>query len=160
MKRFVLFFVLMLVFVCVSASADVAYVLCKPSDYVNVREHPSSRSKQAGILDCGDEVRTEWETKKDNHGGTWIRVYGFEGDAWVSARYLSDTPVTIADADCHAYVSANGRTAIRRAPNGKRTAWVKNGDELNVLVIGDEWILTTMGYVKAECVEVYYGRVE
>ena len=163
MKRFVpkfLAVLLVLMLVCASAIADTVYALCKPGDIVNVRRFPKTKCEDVGRLDCGDPVETEWETRTDNHGGKWVRVYGFEGDAWVSARYLSNSPVTIVTCECYAYVCANGRTALRRAPNGKRTRWLNNGDMLKVLAFNDEWILTTRGYVKAECVEVEYGRAD
>ena len=163
MKRFVpRFLALLLTFilVCVGACADIVYALCKPGDIVHVREFPTSKASQAGFLDCGDPVETDWEIKKDNHGGEWLRVYGFEGDAWVSAKYLSPSPVTVPTEECHAYVCSIGRVAVRRAPNGKRTKWAYNGDEFRVLAMTDEWILTTRGYIKSEFVEVYYGRVE
>lgn len=163
MRRFVprfLTLVLTLVIVCASACADTVYALCRPGDIVHVREYPSSRSTECGRLDCGDAVETDWKTRKDKHGGKWLHVIGFEGDAWVSARYLSSSPVIIADGDCYAYVCANGRTALRRAPNGKRTKWLKTGTELRVLAYTDEWVLTTRGYVKADCVEVDNGTLE
>lgn len=138
-----------------ASSADEMYVLCRPNDYVNVREFPSTKGAQAGRLECGDSIDTDGITKKDKQGRTWVQVYGgFEGDAWICAMYLQDSPVVVCK--CTGYVSSKGRVALRRSPNGKRIKWLKNGTELSILAMSDDWVLTTTGYVKREYLDVMY----
>lgn len=136
------------------ANADRMYVLCRPNDYVNVRSLPSTKSQAMGILDCGDYVETDGVSRKDKQGRKWIQVYGFEGEAWICAMYLQESPVEIEKCTC--YIVGKGKTALRRSPNGKRIKWLKNGTELTVLAMSDEWVLTTVGYVKREYVDVTY----
>ena len=82
-------------------------------------------------------------------------IYGFEsGEAWVCAMYLQDTPVQVES--CNGYVVSRGRTALRRSPNGKRIKWLNNGDELDILAMSEEWVLTTRGYVRREYLDVTY----
>ena len=157
MKRIVpLFLTLVIVFLLFIgvANADRMYVLCRPDDYVHVRNLPSTKGELVGILDCGDWVETDMETKKDNKGRLWIHVYGFEGDAWVCAMYLQNTPIEIGK--CYGCISALGKTALRRSPNGKCIKWLKNGTEVTILAMSDEWVLTTRGYIKRECLDVSY----
>lgn len=137
-----------------SATADRMYVLCRPKDYVNVREFPSTKGGSVGILDCGDWVETDGITKRDKQGRKWILVYGFEGEAWVCAMYLQSTPVEIEK--CVGLVSAKGKTALRRSPNGKIIKWLKNGSEVSILAMSDDWCLTVGGYIKRECLDVSY----
>ena len=136
------------------ANADYMYVLCRPNDYVNVRSLPTTKGDLAGILDCGDCVETTGVTKKDKNGRTWYEVCGFEGEAWVCAMYLQNSKIEIGK--CTGYVASLGRTALRRSPNGKRIKWLKNGAEVTILAMSEEWALTTGGYVKRECLDVTY----
>ena len=150
---------LLLLLVCASAFADTMYVFCRPKDYVRVRESPTTSTEVVGYLDCGDPVETTGEMRKDKQGRKWLRIAGLENGGWVCAMYLSDSPVTITDGYA-GYVVSNGRTALRRSPNGKRIKWLNNGAEFRVYAMTDEWVLCKGGYIKRECVEVYYGTVE
>lgn len=157
MKRIVplfLSFVLAFAILISIANAEQMYVLCRPKDYVNVRSFASTKSEVAGRLDCGDSVETDGESKRDKQGRLWIKVYGFEGDAWICSMYLQKTPVEVGK--CYGCVVSNGRTALRRSPNGKRLKWLENGTEITILAMSEEWALTTEGYVKRDYVDVYY----
>jgi len=149
----IIFALVFLLFIGV-ANADKMYAFCRPDDYVVVRSLPSTKGELIGILDCGDYVETDGETKKDNKGRTWIKVYGFEGESWVCAMYLQDSPIEICK--CYGYVTAMGKTALRRSPNGKCIKWLKNGTEVVILAMSDEWVLTTRGYIKREFLDVTY----
>ena len=156
MRRLVpILIALMLVFCCTSYADETdgevfqMYVLCKPNDYVNARYRPSTKSEVMGRLDCGDAVDTCGETKKDNQGRTWVKIFGFEAnEAWVCKSYLQESPVVVCE--CTGYVERNGRVALRKLPNGKRIKWLKNGEEVNIIAMSDEWVLTEKGYVKRE----------
>ena len=154
MKKIVAIVFALLILVS-TAYADTMYVLCKPGDYVNARMTPSTKGQVMGRLECGDEVETDRVTKKDKKGRTWVQIYGFEaGTAWVCAMYLQETPIE--KEKCYGYVVAYGRTALRRSPNGKRIKWLNNGDELDILAMSEEWVLTTMGYVRREYLDICY----
>ena len=154
MKKVVIILALMSLVIFVgNATAERMYVLCRPHDYVNVRSLPSTKGASVGFLDCGDWVETDGYAKKDNKGRTWIQVYGFEGEAWIIAMYLQDSPVVIEK--CTGFVASNSRIALRRSPNGKRIKWLKHGTEVTILAMSEEWALTTRGYVRREYLDVY-----
>lgn len=149
-----------LVTLALSMSAVGETILCKPTDSVNARISPSTKSHVEGRYECGDEIETDGVVKTDKQGRKWIHVIDapFEsGEVWVCSMYVQDSPVTVEK--CHAYVCANGRTALRRSPNGKRTKWLSNGTSLTVLAYSDEWALTTIGYVSMSCIEFYGGEI-
>lgn len=161
MKKLVPLFLIVLIVLttCVTMADELItmYVLCKPNDYVNARYLPSRDSEVAGRLDCGDDVMTDGETKRDKQGRKWTHIVypAFEvGDSWICSMYLQKTPITIEQ--CIGYVISKGRTALRRSPNGKRTKWLRNGDEVKILAMSEEWALTTRGYVKREFLDVCY----
>ena len=133
------------------------YVLCAPDDVVNVRSAPTTRASRAGYLDCGDRIMTDGIVKKDGRGRTWYHVTEpcFEyADVWVCGMYVQETPVTTEQ--CYGFVIAKGRTALRRSPGGKRIKWLSNGDEVTIVAMSDEWVLTTIGYVRRDCLDIYY----
>ena len=136
-------------------------ILCKPNDNVNARRSPSTSAVIEGRFECGDEIETDGKVQTDNRGRKWVHVIGckFEvSDVWVCASYVQDSDVTVET--CNAYVSAKGRTALRKVPNGKRIKWLDNGKELTVLAYSDEWALTTIGYVSMECLDFYGGEMK
>lgn len=151
MKRIAMIVIIMLV-VSAYAFADDMYILCRPDDYVNVRAFPSTNAETVGQLDCGDHVETDGTTRRDRKGRTWFKVLNFEGDAWVCSMYLQETPVVVATVQ--GYVSARGRTAVRRSPGGKRIKWLRCGDEITIYAMSDEWALTTKGYIMTEMIDI------
>ena len=131
------------------------YVLCRPGDFVNVREHPTTRAFKAGYLECGDSIITDGIVRKDNQGRQWTHITRpwFESaDAWVCSMYLQDTQINMDE--CTGYVVSNGRTAVRRAPGGKCVKWVKNGTKVAILAMSEEWALTTNGYINMDYLEI------
>ena len=144
---------IMVIMLFCTAYADNVYILCRPDDYVNIRMFPSTNSEAIGQLDCGDSIETDGVTRKDKKGRTWVHVCGLEGGGWVCSRYVQETPVNIVSYD--GYVSANGRTAVRRSPNGKVVKWLHNGDDVCIIAMSDEWALTKSGYIKKELLDVY-----
>ena len=162
MRKLVPILLVLMLFLCILrtealADSESKYVLCKPNDYVNVREHPSTKSNKAGYLECGDRITTDGVTKKDTQGRLWTHITSpsFESaDAWVCSMYLQDSQIEIEK--CTGYVVAKGRTAIRRAPGGKCIKWVKNGAEFSILAMSSEWALTTVGYVRRDLLDIFY----
>lgn len=138
----------------------VLYVLCRPTDYVNARYAPSTKSDVMGRLECGDEVETDGVVKRDKQGRSWTHIVnpGFEsGESWVCSMYLQETPITIGL--CYGYVSENGRTALRRSPYGKRIKWLSNGDEIIIYAMSEEWVLSKRGYVGREFLDIFTEKV-
>ena len=156
MKKFVpILLVLLILLGTANADGIRMYVLCKPGDYVNVRENPSTKSAVAGYLECGYEVETDGKTKKDNQGREWTHLTEpmLEcSDVWVCSMYLQDTKVTIQELT--GKIHSKGRTAVRRSPGGKIIKWLRNGDDVSILAMSGEWALTTRGYVRSEYIEV------
>ena len=151
----ILIVLLLLMFLLPTAFADECYVLCKPSAYVNARISPSAKSEAIGRFDCGDSIETDWVTKKDKNGNRWVHVIGtLESDAWISESFIQDSPVIIENAK--ATVVANGRTAVRDKPNGKRNKWVNNGSDITIFAYSNEWAITKNGYISMECIEVWH----
>lgn len=147
-----------------AVSANMAYseanlvrcwILCKPGTQVNVRRRPTTDSKSETQLDAGDEVLTDGETQNG-----WVRVYGVgeNGGGWVYVGYLStEEPVKVGAR----YVCvAKKQAACRRWMNGPqienngRKQWLKNGENVDVFLVGDGWAVTSRGYIQSEWLEV------
>ena len=131
------------------------WILCKPGTQVNVRRRPTTDSKSETQLDAGDEVLTDGETQNG-----WVRVYGVgeDGGGWVYVGYLStEEPVKVGAR----YVCvAKKQAACRRWMNGPqienngRKQWLKNGENVDVFLVGDGWAVTSRGYIQSEWLEV------
>ena len=151
-----LLMIIMLVSIAIMSIADdeyQVYAFCNPKDRVNARMNPSKKSQIVGTYECGEIIYTDGVIKKDNRGGKWLHIWcGFEvGEAWISKKYVSESEITVGA--CIATVVKH-KTALRRAPGGKRIKQLKVGTELQVLCFTDDWILTKQGYIKADCVEI------
>ena len=126
------------------------FVICAPGSYVNIRSSPSKGGDEAGRLDCGDSVTTDG---KERNG--YIHVLGMTdyGDGCVYKGYLVPDRPRIGT--CKASIAASGRVACYQYANGKRTGWIKNGADLKVYVISDEWAVTNKGFVRCRHLEVW-----
>lgn len=130
------------------------WVLCRPeslsgSNYVNIREKPSTGSAEAGRLFLGDRVETDGKKK---NGFLHIINIGTEtGDGWVSCRYLVEGELIVETVE--AVIVGKGRVAVRAYPGGKRIGWIQPGETVTVYAWGDEWTVTSRGYIQTEFVE-------
>ena len=159
MRRFILILIA-LVLSTTMASAETVYVLCNPSDCVNVREKPTTHSAVVGRMQCGYSFETDGVTKKTN-GRTWVHMVDASlevSEAWISSEFVSAEKVEYGRES--AYVEAKGRVAVRVSPNGKRKGWLRPGDDVTVIAYGDEWALTTIGYVAMRYLTFYGGVAE
>lgn len=126
------------------------WILCRPSDYVNVRRTPSKNAAAVGSLECGD-----WFLTDGKSADGWIRCYGIGeyGEGWIWCGYVAEeTPVTVMET--YACV-APGRVACRKWMGGPQTSnpWMKNGSIVTVYAIAGEWACTARGYIRAEFLE-------
>ena len=158
-KRKALIAIIVAVFVAVivllaSAWADdgrvMAWVICHPASYVNARYSPSAKSESIGRFDAGDKVEIDG---KFRNGFAHSDAMGFEyGEGWVSAGYLVFDEPEWKNGDWY-IICSNGRVAARKCIDGERLCWLKNGTELQVFWMSDEWSVTTRGMVKTEYLE-------
>jgi hypothetical protein len=139
--------------VCQGESLATVYAMCKPGSRISVRMKPSRSSPETGFLECGDSFQTDAEEKNG-----WIRCYGVGENGWVYVGYVSTEPVQKVG---QRYVCvAKKQAACRRWAGGPqieidgKKQWLRNGENVNVFCIGDEWAVTSKGYVKAEWLEV------
>lgn len=143
-KRFaVLLVTLMLLCGCACADDNV-WALCK--SYVNLRAKPSTKAEIVGYLDCGDGAETDCVVKNG-----WLHIVRpsmESGDSWVNLSYMVYSKPEKVDALMS--VVGNGRVALRKTVDGKRRAWIRQGDMLKVLWVSDEWSLTNRGYIRTE----------
>ena len=154
MKRFLLIFVVLFVFMalCMVNSRTVgedAWVLCQPDSYVNVRIRPHKTARITGRLYSGDSVRL------DGHScNGYCHVSGVaseDGDGWVSTGYLV---YSSPEEDGHTYrIDASGRVACRRGVDGTRRRWLHTDDILTVYMRSEEWCLTSQGFVQTEFID-------
>lgn len=136
-----------------SADNDVTcWILCKPGNYVNVRETPSKRGQQTGFLDCGDSFESDGTCE---NGYVLAFDTGDAGDGWIYCGFVvTDEPVKVFEN----YVCvAPKRVACRRWCDGPRIkgkiGWLNNGDEVQVFYKTEEWCVTSRGYIKSEWLE-------
>lgn len=144
MRKYVAILLFYLLMSVVTAKADERYVLVRSE--LNVRGKPSLGSEIHGRLFSGDCV----EVSKTYHG--WCFLEGLpseEGCGWVSASYLVKEPVTQYDG-IPAIISANGRVAARKSPDGDRKSWLHPGDQVLLYGMSDVWAVTDRGYIKTE----------
>ena len=157
MRKYIILLLIAFILIPTIACGEEMFVICKPDDYVNVRMSPYSNSAVVGRFECGDSFETDGKTKTDKKGRKWLHIINASlesSEAWICNSYVQSTQVTVERAK--ATVVAKGRTAVRKAPNGKVRKWVKNGSILKVLAYSDEWALTTNGYISLSCIEVWY----
>ena len=129
------------------------WVICQPETkdggYVAIREKAKKSSAEIGQLYLGSRVETDG--KKKNGFQHIINAGTESGEGWVCARYLvEDQPVIV---EQRAKVTGKGRVALRQYPGGKRTKWLKPGDELTVYAWTAEWCVTDRGYVDSDYLE-------
>lgn len=129
------------------------WAMCKPGSTVTVRREPSKKAAEAGFLECGDSFQTDAEEQDG-----WIRCYGVGENGWVYVGYVSTEPVQKVG---QRYVCvAKKQAACRRWAGGPqieidgKKQWLRNGENVNVFCIGDEWAVTSRGYIKSEWLEV------
>ena len=127
------------------------YVICKPDSFVNVRAKPTKTASILGYRECGDAVETDGTRK-----GSYIHCINLSleaDDGWIHAGYLVEDPPSILEEETRYRNCSNGRVALRNYVDGKRRSWAKSGANLTVLVMSDDWSLTTRGFIKTEYLE-------
>ena len=128
----------------------IAYVICMPGDYLNIRPFPSTKHEATGWLEAGDMVYMDG--RKKNGFVHCIGLSTEAGEGWVYAGYLvSEKPELV---NSKAVIVSKGRLAARKYVNGKRTRWLKPMAKVTVYYRTDEWSLTNCGYVRSEYLEL------
>lgn len=147
MKRFLIIFLCLMMAVS-AAFADTVYVLCQPDSFVYVREFPKKGAQMAGYAELGDALETDGVKKNG-----FIRVGGFEGYAWISMGFITDSPVTIFKAKTQ--INSKGRVACRRSINGTRRKWLKDGTEVVIYAFSADWAITNQGFIQTQYLGVF-----
>lgn len=129
--------------------ADV-YAICQPGDFVNVRATPKKNGEVVGRFDCGDKLRTDWETQ---NGYLHVFVSLEVDEAWIHLGYVSAWEPEWKAGEMMT-VSAEGRVACRRWCDGPRidgrAGWVQPGTTVQVFYWTPEWAVTNRGYLRSE----------
>lgn len=129
--------------------ADV-YAICKPGDFVNVRATPKKNGEVVGRFDCGDKLRTDWETQ---NGYLHVFVSLEVDEAWIHLGYVSAWEPEWKAGETAVIVS-DGRVACRRWCDGPRidgrAGWVQPGTQIQVFYQTQEWCVTNRGYIRTE----------
>ena len=132
----------------------VAYVVCVPKDYVNIRSKPNTRCEVIGRFEPGDVLYLDGKRRGEFLHCVGLRLETDEG--WIHRGYVLYDEPELVDRKCT--VDAKGRVAARKNVGGKRTKWLKPGTELTVWYWSEEWCLTNRGYVKSEYIAIDYGE--
>jgi len=149
--RIILVVVMLAAVIIVASRAEDVYakgwILCK--DYVLIRTTPSRSASECGQLDPGDEIEIDGETAD-----------GFAHivspcDGWVWAGNI--TFAQVEKIDDTMVVVARKQVACRRwidGPQIEDNKWAKNGTEVKVFYMSEEWAVTSRGYIRSEWLEV------
>lgn len=126
------------------------WILCKPGSQVNVRRTPSKTGQEVGFLEVGDWFETDGCCSNG-----FVRCFGIGefGEGWIYAGYVSEyEPEPVFDTYC---CVAKNRVACRKWMNGPRTSnpWLKNGSDVQVFYMTEEWAITARGYIQSEWLE-------
>lgn len=140
MKRF-LIVLLCLLLVCVSALSETVYVLCQPDSFVYVRMFPKRGAQAVGYAELGQALETDGEKRNG-----FMLVYGFEGESWINAGFVTRYPVTIETLD--GWVKSSGRVVCRRSINGTRRKWLSDGTDVTIYARSDDWSITDKGFIQ------------
>ena len=133
------------------------YAFCdpRPGNRVIVRAKPTKDSSELGYLECGDSFLTDAEERDG-----WIRCcnVGEACEGWVFCGYVStEKPEMVMEQFC---CVAKNRVAVRRWQGGpqivrnRRKLWLNNCEDVTVFCTADGWACTSIGYIKAEYLEV------
>ena len=134
------------------------YAMCDPREgrnRVHVRAKPTKDSAELGYLECGDSFLTDAEERNG-----WIRCcnIGEACEGWVFCGYVTtEKPEMVMEQYC---CVAKNRVAVRRWQGGPqivrngRKLWLNNCEDVTVFCIADGWACTSIGYIRAEWLEV------
>ena len=151
MKKFILVFITVLLFVS-SAFAEDIWILCQPDSYVNIRPFASKKQEPCGIMECGWDAITDGTSKNG-----YLLVYTTSteaGSGWIKKGYIVYSKPVV-----HTYktnIYSKGRVACWRAIGGNRRCWVKNGDCVTVYATSEEWAVTNKGFIKTKYLGIVY----
>ena len=127
------------------------WVMCKPGDYVNVREWASTSAQAVGYLESGDSFQTDGSSR---NGFIKAIELGECSESWVYSGYVvTEEPVPVFE---NYSCCAIKRVAIRRwmgGPKVEKTPWLVNGSDVSVFYIADGWAITNRGYIQSEWLE-------
>lgn len=129
-----------------SAEENGYYVICTPEAEINVRESPKLRS---GIVAClFFAQRVETDGKEVNGFVHVVNLNADVSDGWVYKGLLvEDQPIPSSGV---AQVYNAGRVACRKYANGIVLQWLKDGTNVEVYAISDDWCVTEYGFIKTE----------
>lgn len=138
---------------CIADESDEyieGYIICKPNDYINMRENPTKQSNVIGYLYAGYRVYLDGKQK---NGFMHCVNVGLEmNEGWVHKGYIVyDEPEFI---NQKATVISAGRLAVRNCVNGKRIRWLKPYTSVKVYYMSADWSITNYGFVKSEYLEI------
>lgn len=126
------------------------WILCRPADYINVRETPSQKGEIVGMLDPCDEITINVNAQ---NGYFPIVRPTFEcGEGYVSCRFISTEKPEWKNGQTYTVVS-NSRVAARRWIEGPRVCWLTNGTEVQVFWWTPTWSVTNRGFIRSEFIE-------
>ncbi len=143
----ILSFLLAVLLIC-GAAAESVFVLCQPDSFVYVREFPKKGAPEAGRVELGWELETDGIRKNG-----YVHVLDFEGDAWINAGFVTDTPVEIRTIETE--INSKGRVACRRSIKGTRRKWLLNGQKVVIFAFCDDWAITNQGFVQMRYLGVF-----
>ena len=128
------------------AGADSVFILCQPDSWVNVRNSPNRQGTVIGRFEIGDELETDGRMK---HGFLHLVNLSLEDtEGWIHAGFVTEYPVKVYQVKTE--IVSRGRVACRRAINGTRRKWLKDGMKITVYAYSTEWAVTDRGFVKTD----------
>ena len=130
------------------AENEQMWVLCNPESYVVIRERPDKKSAVGGYLYMGDEVQTDGVLR---NGYLHLPSVSTEaGEGWVYRGYVDYSEAVRVDQDAR---TTQKQVRVRGCIDGEVKKRLKKGTVIRVYAENLKWCVTSVGYIRAECLE-------
>ena len=134
--------IILIIILCLTAGGSMAdekvWVACQPDSFVNLRMFPSKKAEVVARLEMGQELKTDGKRQ-----GHWLHWEG-----WIKEDFVfNDEPVILEHGN---YEVTKDNVYARFSKGGRIRKKLMKGRKVTVYLLGDEWSVTSQGFIKTE----------